>query len=133
MTKEQLISEAGALKASGKYNCAQAVACAFAPEVGADPEDVKTMANSFGVGMGCLEATCGAIIGAGMIIGIASGDRVKAMRTSAELLRKFKARNGATICGKLKGIDHTPPRPLRACNLCVMDAAEFLADALDID
>ncbi len=133
MTKEQLIADAAEMKASGKYNCAQAVACAFAPAVNMDAELVKRMTNSFGTGMGCLEATCGAIVGAGVIIGLASADRVTAMRTSAGVIQKFNERNGATICGRLKGIEHRPARPLRPCTLCVTDAAEFLADALHID
>lgn len=130
MTKSELIAEAVALKDSGKYNCAQSVACAFAEEVGVSREEMEVVARSFGVGMGCMEATCGAIIGAGIILGVASANRVQAMQSSAEILRAFQKRNGATICRQLEGVSSTPPRPLRACRLCVADAAEFLYDQL---
>mgnify|MGYP002598384237 FL=1 len=135
--KELIIKEAVALKSSGKYNCAQAVACAFAPIIGADKNHIYTISHAFGNGMGCLEATCGSLTGAGMIVGLASGDRVKAMRTMAGILKKFQDRNGATVCKMLKGISTNPEtgekvigKPLRACNLCVADTSEFLAEAL---
>lgn len=133
MDIEKLIADAVSRKASGKYNCAQAVACAFASEIATDEEIMKRMANSFGTGMGCLEATCGALIGAGLVLGMDSPDRVTAMKRAAAVVRKFKERNGATVCGDLKGVAYQPPRPLRACNLCVADAAEFLADELAKD
>jgi len=136
--KEQTIAEAVAMKSSGKYNCAQAVACAYASLIGTDREQIYNTANAFGRGMGCMEATCGALTGAGIILGIATGDRVKAMQMMAAILKRFEQRNGATICKALKGVTInpqtgkiTPSCPLRACDLCVADAAEFLADALN--
>ena len=38
-------------------------------------------------------------------------------------MEQFEQRNGASICRQLKGID--TGTPLRACNDCVADAAEF--------
>ncbi len=135
-----LVQEAVNLKASGKYNCAQAVACAFAPVIGADKEQIYNAANAFGHGMGCLEATCGALVGAGLIIGTATKDRVKSMKGVSVILKRFEERNGSTICKKLKGINVDPEtgamtagKPLRACNLCVADSAEFLADFLSVN
>ena len=137
--KESLIKKAVEMKSSGKYNCAQAVACAFADSIGVDENTIYDVGNAFGRGMGAMEATCGALTGAGIIIGIASGDRVKSMQSMAEILRRFDQRNGATICKHLKGITidpqtgkMTPGKPLRACNLCVADSAEFLADAISL-
>lgn len=134
---QDLIRKAVELKASGQYNCAQAVACAFAPAIGADSEQIYNATNAFGRGMGCMEATCGALTGAGIILGIATGDRMKAMQAMSSIVKSFEERNGATICKDLKGISIDPKTkkmipgtPLRACNLCVADSAEFLADAL---
>ena len=47
-----------------KFNCAQAVACAFAEEVGVDEKVLFTAAEGFGLGMGGTEGTCGALSGA---------------------------------------------------------------------
>lgn len=135
--KESLIKRAVEMKSSGKYNCAQAVACAFADCIGVDESTIYNAGNAFGHGMGGMEATCGALTGAGIVLGIASGDRVKSMRAMAGILRLFEERNGATICKHLKGISIDPHtgkmvagKPLRACNLCVADSSEFLADAI---
>lgn len=137
LDKQSLIRKAADMKSSGKYNCAQAVACAFADSIGANEDEIYSIGNAFGRGMGCMEATCGALTGAGIIIGIASGDRVKSMQAMAAILRRFEERNGATICKHLKGIAIDPHsgkttagHPLRPCDLCVADSAEFLADAL---
>lgn len=134
---EQIVKRAVELKASGKYNCAQSVACAFAPVIGQDSEHLYDIGNAFGNGMGCMEATCGSLTGAGIILGIAAGDRVKAMKAMAGILKKFHERNGATVCKHLKGItvnsetgEISVGKPLRACNFCVADSSEFLAEAL---
>lgn len=135
--KEALIQRAVEMKSSGKYNCAQAVACAFADTIGADDTVIYNAANAFGHGMGCMEATCGALTGAGLVLGIAYGDRVKSMKQMSGIMKQFEKRNGATVCKKLKGVTIDPEtgkmtagQPLRHCNLCVADAAEFLADTL---
>lgn len=126
---KKLIEEARERKASGQYNCAQAVACTFAPAVGADPETLRSVAHAFGTGMGCLEGTCGAIVGAGLILSLRHGDRARAMQAMKRVVTSFDKRNGATVCRQLKGVD--TGRPLRHCNDCVADAAEFLAIELD--
>ncbi len=59
------------------YNCAQAVACAFAEEMGIDESIIFKMMEGHGLGMGCMEGTCGAITGAVAVIGA-----IKAVETS---------------------------------------------------
>ena len=44
-----------------KFNCCQAVACAFASEVGMDEKTVFQAGEGFGLGMGGMDATCGAL------------------------------------------------------------------------
>ena len=41
------------------YNCAQAVACAFAEEMEIDESIIFKMMEGHGLGMGCMEGTCG--------------------------------------------------------------------------
>ena len=51
------------------YNCGQAVACAYCDVVGVDEETAFKMTEGLGLGMGCMEGTCGAITGAITILG----------------------------------------------------------------
>ena len=53
-----------------KFNCAQAVACAFAKEVGADEKTLFRAAEGLGLGMGGMEGTCGALSGAILLAGM---------------------------------------------------------------
>ena len=52
------------------YNCAQAVACAFAEETGIPEEILFAACEGFGLGMGGMAATCGAVSGAVMLAGL---------------------------------------------------------------
>ncbi len=107
-------------------NCAQAVACAFEDKVSVDQETLLNMSQAFGVGIGAtMEGTCGAIVGASMIIGLAETEgRPAAMKKAGNLLREFKEQNKSVVCKELKGIGTGVV--LRECNDCVKDAAEIL-------
>ena len=52
---------------NGTHNCAQAVICTYADVAGIDEETARNLGNAFGAGMGTMEGTCGALIGAGVI------------------------------------------------------------------
>lgn len=121
---ESKIEEARSRKASGNYNCAQAIAATYAPAVGLDTHTAMLMAGAFGAGMGNMEGTCGSLVGAGMIVGAATGDRVRAMQAMKRMMEAFAHRNGSVKCCELKGI--ATGKPLRGCNGCVADSAEFL-------
>lgn len=115
---------ATAKKAAGTHNCAQAVATTYADYMNMNEEDVSNITSAFGTGMGNMEGTCGAIVGAGVVIGAMEKDRVKSRQCMRELITKFQQRNGATQCKLLKGVG--TGTMLRHCNDCVADAAEFL-------
>ena len=71
---DELAARAVALRAELGYNCAQAVACALAPEIGADAEACYVLSEGFGGGMGGHTETCGAISGGVMALGqVSSG------------------------------------------------------------
>lgn len=55
------------------YNCAQAVACAFAEEMGMSEETCARLVSSFGGGMGKLREVCGAVSGALFVLGAMKG------------------------------------------------------------
>lgn len=119
---------AAAKKRSGEYNCAQAVACTYADVVGADESLVRAATSAFGTGMGNMNGTCGALVGAGVILGIRINDRVLSRSAMKRIMTAFQAKNGATICRELKGVG--TGCPLRACDGCVADAAQLLEDEL---
>ena len=133
LCKKYLIMESRISQAVEKkncdYNCAQAVICTYCDLAGIDEESARNLGAPFGIGMGNMEGTCGAITGAGMVLGLASDDRVKAIRGMKQIMNKFQLRNGATQCKMLKGVGTGVV--LRDCSDCVADAAEFLEEELE--
>lgn len=117
-------------KWSGKYNCAQAVACTYADVVGVDESLISAVTSSFGTGMGTMEGTCGALVGAGVIAGLKIRDRVKSRAVMKSIMSRFKEKNQSTVCRDLKGA--VTGCPLRDCNGCVADAAAILEEELGI-
>ncbi|MDE7443429.1 MAG: C-GCAxxG-C-C family protein [Muribaculaceae bacterium] len=123
---ESRVARAVEKKASGKYNCAQAVACTYCDLAGLDEDTMRNVANAFGSGMGCGEGTCGALVGAGMVLGLIRKDRMQSMKEMKTLITRFKELNGSTVCKELKGL--LTGSPLRECNGCVADAASLLEE-----
>ena len=125
-TRKHIAAE---LKRCGTHNCAQAVCCAYADLVGLNNDTAYHLAAPFGSGMATMDGTCGAIVGAGMILGLASADRAQARKGMKQIMTEFGQKNGATQCRQLKGID--TGIVLRECTDCVADAAELLESAMN--
>ena len=126
LLRRRLLGEyAVSLKRRG-HNCCQAVLCAYASETGLAPRTLRELGAGFGGGMGCMEATCGALCGAQMTLGLLRGE--EARRRAGSLHRRFAALCGASICKELKGVGRGAP--LCACDDCVRHAAEALEEAL---
>ena len=121
--------KAAELKRCGTHNCTQAVLCTYYDYTGLDEDTIKHIGNGFAAGMGNMEGTCGAIIGAGIVRGLATKDKAKSLKGTRYIMEKFQERNGATQCKLLKGIG--TGKPLRECPLCVADASQFLEEILD--
>ena len=111
------------------HNCAQAVLCTYCDFCGLDQKTAEDIAGSFGTGMGNMEGTCGALVGAGMVLGLLTKDRILSRSRMKTVMEKFQERNGATRCKLLKGIG--TGTPLRDCPDCVADASEFLEEFLN--
>lgn len=114
------------LKRSGRCNCAQAVAVAYADFTGKDEQTLMAASAAFGGGMGCMEGTCGALVGVGIVLGFSCPDRAAAMKSMRNMVMAFKQRNGGTQCRYLKGLDTPDRQPRRSCDDCVADACELL-------
>ncbi len=119
-----------------KYNCAQAVAMAFAEEAGIDKELLFKVCEGCGLGMGGMEGTCGAVTGAVILAGLKNSDgnfenpgtKAATYQLSREIVKQFREKNGTSICGELKGIE--TGKVLRSCPDCIMDAVEIVEDVL---
>jgi len=108
MTKLEVIDKALAYFKEG-YACSQSVAMAFAPEFGVDVDTVKVISAPFGGGMGRLRGKCGAVTGAFMVLGMATGKYdPKDMTTKLAQYKKVQDMNAAIVniygtaeCGEL--------------------------------
>ena len=90
------------------YNCAQAVACTYCDLVGMDEETMFKVAEGLGLGVGCMEGTCGAVTGACLLAGC---------KNSTGNLDKV-----------LKGVE--TGKLLRTCPDCIRDAAAIVEEVL---
>ena len=121
-----------------KYNCAQAVACAFANEIGVDMQTLFQACEGFGLGMGGMNGTCGAISGAVMLAGFKNSDgnidnpgtKASTYQLSRTILDKFAEKNQSTRCRDLKGVDSGTV--LRSCPGCIEDAVEIVQEVLGL-
>lgn len=110
------------------YNCCQAVACVFTEETGLDEETLKKLGAGFGLGMGCMEATCGALCGAQMILGMMKFQGKPIRQDAKGLYEKFTEKCGASICKELKGVG--TGKVLCSCDDCVANAVGILEEIL---
>ena len=101
-----------AIELHGKgYNCFQSVACVFAPELDVDEVTAFRMGEGFGLGMGDMSQTCGAITGA----------------VASTLTARFLAEHGSCICQVLKGRTGCPVVP---CDTCIADCVGYVEEEL---
>ncbi len=121
-----------------KFNCAQAVACAFAKEIGVDEKILFTAAEGFGLGMGGMEGTCGALSGAIMLAGFKNSDgnttnpgtKAETYKLSQEMVNKFKEKCGSTVCKELKGVE--TGTVLCSCPDCICKGVEVVQEVLGL-
>lgn len=116
--------EAYNLKDLGICNCAQAVLKAYADITGVDEETLMNLGSGFGQGMGSLEATCGALIGANIVLGLANNKDIPTKGISRKMVADFNSMCGATICKVLKGVETR--KVLCPCSDCVKNASIIL-------
>lgn len=127
MNVEERAAAAAELKATGKCNCTQAVVKVFEDKLPIDEETLMKLTAGYAAGMGCMEGTCGALIGAVMVAGILT-DGKGTPRVSKELVQSFEGKCGATICKDLKGIG--TGKVLCPCHECVRNAVLVLGEVL---
>lgn len=130
------------------FSCSQAVAAAFAPDLGLDRDTALRLAQPFGGGIARRADWCGAITGALLVIGLKHGrtraddeaSRYKTYALTNELISRFAARHGPTKCRDLLGCDIGTPEGQKTaerlnlhrtkCEDYVRDAAVLLEEIL---
>lgn len=117
------------LKTVGGYNCSQAVTAVLADQTSLTQEQLKQVSAGFCAGMGNLEATCGAIIGAGMIAGLKTEGK-GTLPVSRKIQETFKDRCGAIKCKDLKTM--TDGKPLCSCEECVRNAVLIYGEIMGL-
>ena len=128
MTNTERAEYARGLKASGKCNCAQAVIAALYDLTDVDLNTLLASTSGFAVGMGNMEATCGALIGANIILGLIVKNGT--VRYSKIMQEKFKEKSKATICKVIKGIETGVV--LTACDMCCYNAVMAFFETLEL-
>ncbi|MCI6811063.1 MAG: C-GCAxxG-C-C family protein [Lachnospiraceae bacterium] len=121
-----------------KYNCAQAVSCAFAKETGIEERILFQANEGFGLGMGGTQGVCGALAGAVMLAGFKNSDgdmdnpasKASTYQLSRQMLEAFKEKTGSTICKELKGIE--TGQVLCSCSDCVRAGVEVVEEILGL-
>lgn len=129
MTLQERAEKAVEMKMSGQYNCAQAVTAALADQTALTEEQLKQISAGFCAGMGNLEATCGALIGAGMIAGLKTEGK-GTLKVTRQIQEEFGKRCGAIKCRDLKAV--TDGKPLCPCEDCVRNAVMIYGEVLGI-
>ena len=75
MTLTERAAAAAELKTTGQCNCTQSVVKVFEDKLPVEGDTLRMLAAGYAAGMGCLESTCGALIGAVMVAGILTEGR----------------------------------------------------------
>jgi C_GCAxxG_C_C family probable redox protein len=94
------------------YNCAQAVACAFAERLGVEEKVLFRATEGLGLGMGGMQGTCGAASGACVVAGLANStgnlerpdSKASTYVISRRITDRFAHEAGAVRCADLKGV-----------------------------
>ncbi len=87
-----------------KYNCCQAVICAYCKNQGIDDKDIFKLTEGFGLGMGGLKDTCGAVTGMFMSIGMIKScnrrqadGKLRKVRGNSSFLRRSISKKSCII------------------------------------
>ena len=104
--------------------------------VGVDEETMFKMTEALGLGMGCMDGTCGAVAGACILAGMkrSTGNlekpdsKAESYKLSRAILGGFEKANGTAICKELKGIE--TGKVIKSCDDCIKEAAALAEQVL---
>ena len=119
------------------YNCSQAVLCSFCEQTGLSEETAFKDAEGLAFRNSDTLRTCGAVTGMALVIGMINSNahlekpdsKASTYKILRELNKKFREKNGSTICHALKGLDGG--EVLRSCDGCIEDAVVLINEYLE--
>ena len=125
------------------FNCAQSVLSSFAKEAGLTEEQALKITAGFGGGMGRMQHTCGAVVGAYLIISALNGSddatNAEAREKTFGLVRKFDAlfteKHGSTNCRELIKYDLNSEEQNKEASekgVFEIQCAGYVKDAVDL-
>jgi len=126
------------------YNCAQSVLSVFAKDLGINKDTSLKLASPFGSGIARMQETCGAVIGALMVIGLKYGkgetgteeDKIKAYDLSNQFMTEFKKNYGTVCCRELlEGVNMNTPEgmaKIKELDWFQVRCAKYVQDAVSI-
>lgn len=121
-----------------KYNCCQAVLLSLSEQLGIDKKTAFRIGEGFGLGMGSMQNTCGALSGAVMLAGLKSSDadledpktKAETYKLCQEMTEKFVKKTGALLCKDLKGIE--TGKMLCSCPDCIRAGVTVAEEVLGL-
>ncbi len=116
----------------------------FGEDLGLDTGTCSRIATAFGGGMSHMGLTCGAVTGALMVLGLASGrgpeTKQEVYLKAQEFVKAFGREHGAINCQELIGYDLDSPGQVHealekgvfqtTCRACVVSAVRILEEML---
>ena len=88
-TRKEIAAEK---KRCRSHNYTQAVVCTYHDYIGIDEDTLKNVGYAFAAGMGNMEGTCGALVGAGVVLELASKDKAKSVKAMRQIMTQFQQR-----------------------------------------
>lgn len=132
---EKLAAHAAELHDKG-LNCAQCIACTFAPFVQADINTCFRATEGLNSGLGGFTETCGALLAGAFVLGLANSagyenptSKPETYTFVHELTEAFREETGATLCRDIKGA--ASPAPSSKCDACIERSVRLTAGILE--
>ena len=124
------------------FNCCQAVLSALCESLGLERDTALRLATPFGGGLAERQLVCGAVNGALMAIGLATGQVQHSDYAAKEhcrqianiFLSRFIKEHGSLMCRELLGHDFNTPEgreAIRAQDLYRVRCQRYIADAVE--
>ena len=95
-----------------------------------DKDTLLMLGSTFGSGMGGMMGTCGALVGAEMVLGLKSGQTKGMNGNSRALFTAFEEKCGVSRCIDIKGV--LTGRVLCSCEDCVRNAVRIYGEVVGL-
>lgn len=123
------------------YNCAQATVGAFTDVLGISEEAALRMTSGLGSGIGGLQLSCGALVGAALVLGSALANEAGSNKAEVgaavrAFIGQFSAVHHSPLCSELlpQAVAHRDPNLHgRPCLRYVWDVVNRLTQTLGLD